>query len=332
MKRGSELIWLTEKDVESLLTMKEVLEVIERAFYLHGRGLVEMPPKSYLDFDPFDGDLRVMPAYMKGSKRAAGVKIVNSCADNPAKGLPMVSGIMVYTDPETGLPLGLFAAGFLTAIRTGAGGGVAAKFLSRPDSEVVGLIGCGHQAKTQAEALSLLFSIKEFKVWGKTRQESAAFCKKFKGLLRARLTPCAGVKEACEADIVVTTTPVRTPLVKASWIRPGTHINAIGADAPGKQELDMKILSKARIIVDDRHQSAHGGEINRAVSMGEFDPEMIVAEIGEVVAGKVDGRLRRSDITLFDSTGLALQDVAVSQLLYEKAIHLKKGQVLKING
>jgi len=131
MKLGTDLLFLSEQDVQSLLTMKETLDVVENAFRLHGLGAVLMPPKIYLDFAPFSGDLRTMPAYIRGEKPAAGVKIVNSNPGNPARGLPAVSGLVVYNDPESGLPLGVFAAGNLTCMRTGAGGGVAAKYMAR---------------------------------------------------------------------------------------------------------------------------------------------------------------------------------------------------------
>jgi alanine dehydrogenase len=332
MKLGSEILWLSEADVRSLLTMKETVTAVENAFALHGRGQVQLPTKIYLDFAPYGGDLRAMPAYVQGKNPAAGVKIVNSNAANPAKGLPAVTGIMVLNDPKTGLPLGVFAAGTLTSMRTGAAGGIAAKYLARKNSSVVGLVGCGRQALTQLEALLLFFPVKHVLVWGKTEPEALAFCKKIKPTVTYKLTICKTPQEACAADIIVTTTPVYKPVVKTAWVKPGTHINAIGADAPGKQELEMSLLSKSRVVVDDWGQASHAGEINNAVTKGKFSKKMLTAELGAVVCGKVVGRRKVSDITIFDSTGLAIQDVAVGRLLFHKALTIKKGKVLQFNG
>ena len=332
MKIGSEILWLSEKDVHSLLTMKEALKTMEDVFSLHGHGQIQMPVKVYLDFEPYGGDLRAMPAYIKGANPAAGVKIVNSNAKNPEKKLPAVSGVMVLNDPRTGLPLGLFAAGHLTGMRTGAAGGLAAKFLARPESSVVGLVGCGRQAQPQLEALVENFKIREVRVWGKTLDESRGFEKQVRKKFPLKFVICKDVQEACQADIVVSTTPVRSPLIKMEWIRSGTHINVIGADAAGKQELESGLLYKARVFVDAWDQASHAGEINVEVSKGNFSRDRLAGELGQVVAGIKQGRLNSSDITIFDSTGLAIQDVAVSQLLFKKALKLKKGKVLKFNG
>jgi alanine dehydrogenase len=331
MKIGQDILWLSEGDVKSLLSMEEVLPLVEQAFLLHGQKKVQMPVKIYLNFDPFGGDLRAMPAYLKNPVNAAGVKIVNSNAKNPERGLPAVAGIVVYVDPQTGLPLGVFAAGTLTALRTGAGGGIAARYLARKNSATVGLVGCGRQADTQLQALLQNFSIKKVFVWGKTIEESQQFCRQ-NSSSGYELVACAQVEDVCSADIVVTTTPSTKPLVKASWIKPGTHINAIGADAPGKQELETGVLKKSRVVVDDWHQSSHAGEINVSVTKKKFGQKDLAGELGQIIAGKKKGRLRESDITLFDSTGLAIQDISVAKYLFEKAQKLNKGQVLKLYG
>lgn len=332
LKLGQQILWLSEKDVQGLLNMKETLKAVENVFLLQGKNKVQLPSKIYLDFEPFGGDLRAMPAYVKSTPPAAGVKIVNSNALNPAKGLPAVSGIMVFNDPKTGLPLGVFAAGNLTSMRTGAAGGIAAKFLARPDSSTVGLIGCGKQAATQLEALSLLFKLKKVLVWGVTLKESTAFSALMKKKFSLDFIPCENVEQACDADILVTTTPVHKPIVKKEWVRPGTHINAIGADAPGKQELETSLLLKAKVVVDEWGQSSHAGEINVAVHQGKFKRNNIAAQLGEIVAGKKKGRTHKNDITIFDSTGLAIQDVATALVLYHKALKLKKGKVLQFHG
>jgi alanine dehydrogenase len=331
MKPGTDMLWLSESDVRSLLTMEDALAAVEQEFRLHAQGQTQMPSKIYLGFDPFGGDLRAMPAYLKGA-RAAGVKIVTTNPTNPERGLPNVAGLMVYVDPETGMPLGVFGAGALTALRTGAAGGLAAKYLARKDAKTLALVGCGRQAETQLDALSHFFPFSKISVWGKTTRESSDFiarhAQKYPGM-----TAFDNVRDAlADADIIVTTTPVHEPVVKAAWVKAGAHINAIGADAPGKQEWDTERVLKARVIVDEWHQSSHAGELNVPVSQGRFSQNDLAAELGQVMTQQKPGRLTHSDITIFDSTGLAIQDVATAQRLYEKAVKLNKGQVQKLHG
>jgi len=329
LKLGSEILWLSETDVASLLTIKEAMESVESAFLLHGKGLTQMPKKIYLEFNPFGGDLRAMPGYLMDKPFRAGVKIVNSNPKNPEKKLPAVSGIMVVVDPETGLVSALMAAGQLTNIRTGAAGGIAAKQLALPNSTRVGLVGAGKQAQTQMEALMENFQLKEVFVWGKTVEEAQAFCQTNRKKFDIKFYAHSKVKDVCDADIIVTTTPSREALVQTDWVRAGTHVNAIGADAPGKQELSLSLLKLAKIYVDEWGQASLAGEINKAVSSGKFTRKDIVGELSQLLTGDVPGRKSNSDITIFDSTGLAIQDVAVANLIFQKALKLNKGQVLK---
>ena len=330
MKLGSEILWLSEKDVQELLPMSDALTAVRQAFELHGSGNVQMPSKIYLEFKPYDGDLRAMPAYLYPPVEAAGVKIVNSTPSNPERGLPAVAGIMVLVDVKSGLPLAVMGAGALTSIRTGAAGGIAAKALARPDSSVVGLVGCGRQAKTQLEALLSFFKITRVLVWGKTMEEAKAFIAANGAL--APMSAVATSQEACGADIIVTTTPSRVPVVKDVFVRPGTHINAIGADAAGKQEIETKLLRRSRVVVDEWGQASHAGELNMAVSNEGYARTDIAGQLGEILNGKVTGRQTAQDITIFDSTGLAIQDVASAKLVYDKAVKLNKGQVLQLHG
>lgn len=325
----TQLLWLSDEDVASLLTVKEAIPLVEAAFAAIGKGQAQMPPKVYLIFK--DGDLRAMPAYMKTSsgRGYAGVKVVNSHPRNPEKGLPTVAAVYVLNDPETGMPLAVMAAGRLTDIRTGAAGGVAAKYLARRDSSVVGLVGCGRQALAQIQALSTLFAVREVRVAGRTPGEAESFCRGH-SVQGAEWLPCAGVREACEADIVVTTTPSRKPVVKAAWIRPGTHINAIGADAPGKQELETALVKKARVVVDNAEQAFHSGEVNVPMSRGALKPRDIACELADVVLRRKKGRRAVSDVTVFDSTGLAVQDVAVAAAVYERAVAAGRGIKLSL--
>lgn len=321
-----DVLWLTEDDVESLLTMDDAILAVEKAFLDHGLGRAQMPPKPYLYFAKYDGDLRTMPAYLEGLD-LAGVKIVTVHPRNPEKGLPTVMALLVLNSPETGAPVAVMGATYLTSMRTGAGGAVAAKHLARPESSVVGFVGAGAQARTQLMGLARFFEIKRVIVSGRSLESGQAFEKDVRAFVRPecefRIT--TDPKEACDCDILVTTTPVRYPIVKDVWVKPGTHINAIGADAKGKQELESSLTKRARIIVDDMTQAVHSGEVNVPISEGTLKPEEIHAQIGEILTGAKQGRISREEITIFDSTGLGIQDVATGSIVFRQAKEAGRG-------
>jgi len=298
---------ITRADVESVFGMADAVACVENAFRLYGEGKVQMPPKVYITFEK--GDLRCMPVSMPTLK-IAGVKNVTVHPGN--RDLPTVMALISLADPETGFPLAVMDGTYLTSLRTGAAGGVAAKHLARADSRVAGMVGTGRQAQTQLEALLITRpGIQKVVAYDINSDSAKAFCEWCGERLKVEAAPASKVEEAVRAaDVLVTTTPVRQPIVRDEWVRPGTHINAIGADAPGKEELDPAILKRARVVVDNWEQASHSGEINVAVSKGAFARKDVVADIGEVVTGKVKVRRSDADVTVFDSTGLAVQDVA----------------------
>ena len=309
--------------------MPEVLRVVEKAFVLYGRNSVQMPAKIYLHLDKYNGDFRAMPAYIAGME-VSGLKWVNVHPGNIRFGLPTVMAVIILSDPKTGFPLCIMDATLVTNLRTGAAGGIAAKYLARKNSSVVGLVGCGVQAKTQLLALRELFRIKSVYVWGHKIELAGKFLKDTRRLglnirIKESIPECVR-----DADIVVTTTPARKPIVKSQWIKAGTHINAIGADAKGKEELDPQLLKRAKIIIDDWQQAAHSGEINVPLSRGIISKRDICASLGEVLVGKKKGRENPKEITVFDSTGLAIQDMAVADLVYKRALKKKMGRWVRM--
>ena len=324
-----EVLWLTEEEVRSLLTIDDAIAAVHRAFLDHGMGKTQMPPKSYLYFSSHNGDLRTMPAYLEGQD-LAGVKIVNVHPGNQEMGLPSVMALLILNSPQTGEPLAVMGATYLTSMRTGAAGAVAARYLARKDSRVVGMIGAGAQARTQLSGLSSQFAIEEVRVFDSFADRARSFMEDVQGLMNCHCITVSGPKEACECDILVTTTPSRRPVISDEWIRPGTHINAIGADAPGKQELPSILLKRATVVVDDLAQAVHSGEVNVPLSEGSLRPEEIYGQIGEILAGKKPGRTSDEEITIFDSTGLGIQDVAAGHVVYEKALKTGVGKRLKL--
>jgi alanine dehydrogenase len=310
---------LSDGDVKRLFSMRDAVPAVEHVFAEYAEGRVEMPSKIYLNIKGH-GDFRAMPAYVP-SIGTAGIKWVNVHPGNPQKGLPTVMATTLLNDPQTGRLLCVINSSSLTDLRTGAAGGVAAKYLARRDSSVIGIIGSGHQAWAQLLAYREVFGdrVKLVKVYSRHPEHAQAFA----GMVRAELgydvQAYRTAKEAADADIIATVTPARSPVLKAEWVKPGTHINAIGADAPGKQELETSLTVKARVFVDSVEQASHSGEVNVPISGGIFNVEMIAGTIGEVIVGKVPGRTSPDEITVFDSTGLAIQDMAVGHIVYARA-------------
>ncbi|MBA7617701.1 Delta(1)-pyrroline-2-carboxylate reductase [subsurface metagenome] len=301
---------LDRNAVRTLLDMPDVVQVVEQAFRDWADGKGQMPSKAYLILN--QGDFRAMPAALPG---AVGVKWVNVHPRNLSRGLPTIMAIIIYSDPETGYPLAVMDATDITAYRTGATAAIASKYLARSDAHALGIIGAGRQAYTQILAHMHLFDLKLVKVFDLSR---AAIEKLIKSFPQYHLKECS-LEETAASDIVCTLTPAREPFLKRKWIVAGTHINAVGADAEGKEELEPSILKEAIVIVDDLRQTSVAGEINVPITQRLFTVEEVYGTLGEIIAGKKQGRRDNNVITLFDSTGVAIEDVAVARLVYEKA-------------
>ena len=292
---------------DSGLSFREVNQAVEEAFSAHARGRAEMPPKIYVNLP--GGDFRTMPAYLP-DMGIAGVKVVNVHPGNPSLGLPTVMALIVVLDPKTGTPQAILNGTSLTDMRTGAAGAVAVRHLARGKEVTIGLVGSGRQASAQLRAIAAAVTVTRVRVWSRDPARAEQFCRSH----REFACSPAPLPSVCDADVIVTTTPATAPVVRDEWVHEGTHINAIGADAPGKEELDPAILARARVFVDDPRQALHSGEVNVPVSRGLLRPEDIAGTIGEVVNGK-PGRRNPDEITVFDSTGLAIQDLAIARLV-----------------
>jgi alanine dehydrogenase len=257
-----------------------------------------------------------MPAYLRTEGwEAAGVKWVNVHPDNPAKhDLPTVMGTMIYSDPETAFPLALMDGTALTRLRTGAAAAVATRHLAREDATSLGLVGAGVQSYTQLDAIAAVRDIEQVIVSDVDEAAVVAFIDRYGDHYDVRE---GTIEEAADCDILSTITPVTEPIVHA--VADGTHVNAIGADAAGKQELADEILRDATLVIDDYEQCTHSGEINVPWSEGLLTDEDIHAELGDIVVGETVGRTDPDEITVFDSTGLAIQDVAAAHVVYEYA-------------
>ncbi len=321
-----ETLLLKQSEIKELINMKEVIESVETAYSVHADRKVQMPAKKYLFFKKYNGDLRIMPCFIRNMDEA-GVKCVNVHPDNPLKhNLPTVMGVIELFDPETGFPLSVMDGTWITNMRTGAAAGVGTKYLARKDSTKLGIIGAGKQAFTQLMALKEVMDIETAKVFCRTCSSRENFAKLANEKFGLNVKAVATAQEAVrDVDVIVTVTPANKPILKYDWISPGTHINAMGADAPGKQELESGILEKSRIFIDCWEQARHSGEINVPVEEGLVTRDDIEAKIGDVITGNAKGRISDTDITVFDSTGLAVQDVVTAWKVYEKALEMNIG-------
>ena len=324
---------LTRSDVEGLLNMDDCLKAVEGAFVQEALGRVQMPPKMYLFFGKYNGDLRVMPSYLE-ELEMAGVKCVNVHPSNPDRHfLPTVMAVIELVDPETGFPIALMDGTHITDMRTGAAGGVSVKYLASRDASRLGIIGAGRQAWTQLMAISRVADLEEVSVYCRTPSTREEFAlrasKEYEVPVRAATEPRGAVEGM---DIVVTVTPSRSPVVMADWVSPGTHICAMGADAPGKQELDPLILKNARVFYDSLEQATHSGEINVPITEGILGVDDLQGSLGDVMTGKIEGRTSPNDVTVFDSTGLSIQDITTAWMVYERAVAGEVGLEVDLQG
>lgn len=322
---------LDRSTVESAADITEVIDAVEEAFGAYARGDALMPAKSYVDLEEYNGDFRSMPAYLDaGDWDAAGLKWVNVHPDNPADhGLPTVMATVIYSDPETAYPLAIMDGTSVTLLRTGAAAAVATDHLAATDATSLGIIGAGDQADTQLAAIASVRDIETVVVSDVDDDAVADFVDRYSDRFDVR---GGSVQEAAACDVLSTVTPVESPIVDLEDVGSDTHINAMGADAEGKQELDPEILTAGRLVIDDYEQCVHSGEINMPFAAGRIDDEDIDAELGDIVIGAVPGREDDDGITIFDSTGLAIQDVATARIAYEGAKSEGLGQTLDLLG
>lgn len=301
--------------VNLTIKMRDALLLIEEAFVDFFDGKSKMPSKVYLDLPEFHGDFRAMPAYSK-RHGLVGIKWVNSHSKNREKGLPTVMANMIVNDAETGVAQAVIEAGVLTSLRTGAAGGVAVKYLARRDAKILGMIGCGVQAYYQILAILEVRNIEEIRLFDMFQESAEGLQIKiapyFTGKIEIVDSPELAVRGV---DILVTSTPSYQPVVKSDWVEDGVHINAVGADAEGKQELESEILVRGIVVVDDVPQASHSGEVNVPLHEGTLNRDGVNLTLGAVIQNGKLGRRLDSDITVFDSTGLAIQDLALAAFL-----------------
>ncbi len=313
------MLILTRTQIKSLLTMTDAIRAVEDGFRQLAAGQVVMPQRAATPLAPYNGLHLSMPAFVGGDPGALSVKLVAVYPDNPAHhGLPMIQGLLLLHDATNGKPLALMDAEHLTAVRTGAASGVATRYLARPDAMTVTLFGAG----AQLAAVCAVRPIRRAWVLTRTGQREAEFCARMADELALEVTATHDVRLAVEtADILCTATNAQTPLFDGAWLRPGVHINAIGAYTRTMRELDAVAISRSRLFVD-HHTAAQteAGDILLAIAEGAIMYSHIAGELGDVVTGQIAGRLQAADITIFKSVGLAMQDAVTAARVYALAV------------
>jgi ornithine cyclodeaminase/alanine dehydrogenase-like protein (mu-crystallin family) len=296
--------FFSARHVYAALDPADALEAVREAFVAHARGEWSMPSKVYVPAPP-DGDFRAMPAAGAGH---AVLKWVTSFPGNPARGLPTVSGVVLLSDGATGELRALLDAGAVTALRTGAAAVLAAETLGVPDGGPAAIIGCGVNGR--AVARTFVARGRSVALWDARRGQAERVAEELGARAVTR-------EEAFASDVVVTVTPGAEILFERDSLRPGQHVSLMGADGPGKAEIAVEELLRVTVVCDEWEQASHNGDIARAAADGRLKRED-VAELGLVLLGQEGGRGGEEDITAFDSTGLAVQDLAVALAVYER--------------
>ncbi len=329
--RRIELLYLPEKDVEGAgLTVNEAIEIVEEVFRSYGEGTTIVPPKISLDLGvtgKYHGVATAMPAYV-GPFNIAGTKWIGTNWSNAEKyNLPNYFSIIILTNPETFAPVALIGGTLVTSIRTGAATAVAAKYLARKNSEIVGIVGAGKQGTWQLLALNEVLKIEEVRIADVNKKAREKYAQEFHEKFDLNVKPVENVKEAVsEADVIVTVTNANEPLVKHEWIKKGCFICAVGSF----QELEYRLVKAMnKIVVDHIKQTMYRGELAHLVRKGLISERDVYAELGDIVAGKKPGRESEEEKILCIPIGIGGHDVAVACRIYQLAMQKKIGQKLE---
>jgi len=313
----ADTLLLTRSDVAELLDLDTCITAVEEAFRLHGEGGTTT---GVLGIHVPGGGFHIKAGTLRLSRPYFAAKTNANFPNNPSAGLPTIQGVIVLADAEVGSPLALLDSMEITTLRTGAASAVAAKYLARADARTVGLIGCGNQGWVQLRALRRVRPLTGARVYDRDRrraEELARILAPELGLtIEVASDPAAAARER---DIVVTCTSAREPILDAGDVAPGTFVAAVGADNPEKQEIAPALMAASRVVVDVLDQAATMGDLHHAIAAGVMSRDDVAAELGQIVAGHRPGRQAPGETIIFDSTGMALQDVAAAAAVYERA-------------
>ncbi|NIM90854.1 MAG: hypothetical protein GTO17_07895 [Candidatus Aminicenantes bacterium] len=325
---------LTREEVRQLVTMAQAIAAVKEAFLQLSAGKSILPLRTQVPVESQDGVTLFMPAYLSTSD-ALGAKIVSVFPKNVNKDLPTIHALMVLVNPETGQPAAVMDGTYLTALRTGAASGVATEILARTEASAAAIIGAGIQGHTQLEAVCTVRTIKKAWIYDSRLEAATAYAKAMKkqgGPIPADISVADSAAQAVrEADIICAATTSTEPVFEDEDLKPGVHINGIGSYTPEMHEIPSQTVARSKVIVDSRSASlAEAGDLIIPMKAGLINEEHIHGEIGEIAAGKIPARESDDEITFFKSVGLAVQDVAVGELIRRQAERLGMGKEVEI--
>ena len=325
------ILMLSTEDVRKALDMEETIAAMKEAFRQLSQGEAVMPLRTVVEVPRHNGLTLFMPAYLPARDEMA-VKFVSVFNDNPSQGLPLIHALVVVMDAKTGMPRAIMDGGYLTAFRTGAASGAATEFLAREDAETVAIIGAGVQGRTQLQAVCAVRPIQEAWIYDLVPEQAKEFVSKMKHKLSIQIRvaeyPGQAVKQA---DIICTATTSSKPVFEDRDIKPGSHINAVGAYTPQMREIPSETVVRSKVVIDHHEASlTEAGDLLIPMKEGLVSKDHIFAELGEIAAGIKPGRESQEEITLFKSVGLAIQDVAIANLALKVAEEKKFGVEIEI--
>jgi len=313
------MLLLSDQDIAKLLTMREAIDAVEDAFAQLRHGKVVMPTRSTIMLPRYNGSISFMPSYLVESGAQA-TKIISIYPDNQKKGLQTTAAWIIVNDPETGQVKAFMDGTYLTGIRTGAVSGVALKYLAPKEAKIAAVFGAGAQARNQAWAAATVRKLDEIRVYDPIGPAVDRFTADMSKRLSVPIVKAASGEEACrDADIILTATTSKTPVVKRSWLSDKVHISAIGAFYPEYRELETGIIRDAKVVIDEWEATRHeAGDILIPIREGAITEGHVYAELGELVTGEKQGRTPEDGLTVFKSVGIAIQDSSVANLVLNK--------------
>lgn len=322
---------LSREDVRQALPMRQAIDAIKGAFGQLSAGEANVPLRTALEVPPRNGVTLFMPAYLATDHEMA-VKIVSVFNENPDKGLPLIHALVVVVDAETGAPAAVMDGTYLTALRTGAASGAATDLLAREDAQVAAIFGAGAQGRTQLEGVCAVRPIEEVWVYDIAAGQASAYAKEMSERLllpvKVADTPGDAVRRA---DVICTATTSSSPVFDDADVRPGTHVNAVGAYTPEMQEIPPETILRAKVVIDHHEAAlAEAGDLLIPMEQGLMSADHIYAELGEIVAGDRPGRETAGEVTIFKSVGVAVQDVAAAGAVLKAARRLDLGREVRL--
>ena len=325
------MLLLSEKQVQRLIDIDELIASLEQAHIQYSNGKAVMPVRLVVPLPQIQGRITSMPGFLNEDK-ALGMKVVTYFQENPKRNLPAILATIMLFSVETGKMIAVMDGSYITAIRTACASAMATKALANADTPVLGILGAGVQARAHIQALTHVRKIERIKIYSPSGASAAGIKKDLEPVKKITIDVAGSAEDAVRnADLLVTGTTAKEPILKNQWLKAGVHINAVGSHRPDYREIDSATIARAKVVVDSREAiMAECGDILLAIKETAIDENYVYGEIGEILAGVKAGRSSADEITLYKSVGIAIQDVATANLVYRKALERGVGTSVEI--